>query len=251
MFDNVFTNKKLFIGFVTGGDGGIDYCVECCLAMVKGGVDVLEIGYPFSDPIADGPIIQQSSQRALKQKTNSNTLLEIAKNIRKYSNVPLILFSYLNPLLKLDQTFLSEAKKEGYDGILVVDLPISDNNFYFELIKAAGLCPIVVAAPSSDLKRLNKIVGHAHGFIYYVCQKGTTGFKKNLPDYFPIQINQLKKLTHLPIVSGFGITNKKMGKSVLQHADGFVVGSAFVDLMAKRKNPSELKKLAQLIDPRT
>ena len=124
--EQLFTNKKCYLGYVTGGDGGLDYCIDCCLKLVEAGVDMLEIGLPFSDPIADGPVIQHASQRALAAQTTPSTLLEIAKGVRKKSDVPLILFTYFNPLFKKGKEYLQELKTAGFDAVLIVDLPFQD-----------------------------------------------------------------------------------------------------------------------------
>src|SRR5262249_41969427 len=131
--NDVFKRKNPFIGFIMAGDGGIDYCVECCLQLIEGGVDILEIGFPFSDPIADGPVIQKASQRALELGSHSGTILEIARRIRKRSNIPLLLFSYFNPLLKKGDDYLKELKSAGFEAILTVDLPspTADNDPFF------------------------------------------------------------------------------------------------------------------------
>lgn len=254
MITTLFQKKQPFIGFVTGGDGGIDYCVECCLQLIAGGVDILEIGFPFSDPVADGTVIQQSSQRSLDQHTTAETMLEIARRIRKKSDTPLVLFSYFNTLLNSGDLFLSKAKLAGYDAVLIVDLPpfLSDNQLhpYYQEIKEAQLSPIFVISPSTDEKRIRHIASISDCFIYYACQKGTTGVKDKLPDDLLHHISRIRKSTSIPIAVGFGISNIINAKLVLEHADGFVVGSAFVKLMEKQAKPQELKLLAQCIDPR-
>lgn len=245
--------KKKFIGFVTAGDGGIDYCVACCMALIAGGVDMLEIGLPFSDPVADGAVIQQSSQRALQAGVTPHTVLEIARCIRQHSAVPLILFSYYNPLLQQGEKYLQQARLAGFDGVLVVDYAPSqyceDRSFY-NTIKSCGLFPVLLVAPSTTEERLPLIVKQADGFIYYACQKGTTGVKKSLPQDVASKINLIKSMSDLPVVAGFGIADRVSAAQALSCADGFVVGSAFVKLMADRVDPLALKKLAQQIDPR-
>src|SRR5580692_2094239 len=121
--ESAFEQKKPFIGYVTGGDGGVDYCVDSCMALLAGGVDLLEIGMPFSDPVADGPVIQQSSARSLTRGTTPATLLEIGQRLRSKSNAPLVLFSYYNPLLQAGKDYFRQLKESGYDGVLVVDMP--------------------------------------------------------------------------------------------------------------------------------
>lgn len=245
--------KKQFVGFVTAGDGGIDYCVECCMQLIEGGVDMLEIGVPFSDPVADGPVIQQSSQRALQAGVTPHTVLEIARRIRQQSSVPLILFSYYNPLLQQGEKYLQEARMAGFDGVLVVDYAPSqyceDRSFY-NTIRSCGMFPVLLVAPSTTEERLQSIVKQAEGFIYYVCQKGTTGVKKNLPQDVAAKIKLIKSICSIPVVAGFGIADRASAAQALSCADGFVVGSAFVKLMSDRVDPHELKKLAQEMDPR-
>ncbi len=241
-----------FVGFVVGGDGGEDYCVECCLQLIEGGIDILEIGFPFSDPVADGPVIQRASERALKGGANGATLLRIAARIREKSAIPLILFTYYNPLLKKGDGYLKELKAAGYDAILVVDLPPPKEKHhpYFDALEAAGLYPIFLVTPSTDDQRLTQIGEIAQGFLYYACQKGTTGVRDKLPEDFSLQISRIRQKTNLPIAAGFGIANRANAKEALQAADAFVVGSAFVKLMEQRVKPQELKRLAQDIDPR-
>lgn len=245
----LFYDKQLFIGYVTGGDGGVNYCVDACLELIQAGVDILEIGFPFSDPIADGSVIQQASDRALREGTTSSTLLDIAQSLRKSSDIPLILFSYFNPLFKKGSAYLSELKRAGFDAILIVDLP--PPHPYFLAVKEAGLHPIFMITPSTDDKRLAEITKISEGFLYYAIQKGTTGIKDTLPDDFSFHLSRIRKMTSLPVVAGFGIANRHCASQVLQHADGFVVGSAFVQLMGQKAAPGAIKALAQKIDPRS
>ncbi len=235
----------MFVGFITGGDGGIHYSVDCALQLIEGGVDIIELGLPFSDPIADGPVIQRSSHRALQSGTTSTTLLEMGKKIREKSEIPLILFSYFNPLLQKGKSYLDELKSAGFNGVIIVDL--SQPHPYFEQIKRAGLQRITLATPSTEEDRLKAI--KPEGFLYYACQKGTTGIKKRLPNDFALQIRRLRGCTSIPIVAGFGIASRESAKAALKEADGFVVGSAFVQLMEAKAPPEQLKLLAQKINP--
>lgn len=249
---NIFQNQQAFVGYITGGDGGIDYGVDCALKLIEGGINILEIGLPFSDPIADGLVIQKAASRALEQGINAEAILEMANRIKKNAAVPLILFTYFNPLLVKGESFLSRIKEAGFDGILIIDLPplCKEGNEYLQLIKEAGLDPIVLIAPSTEEDRLIELLNQAQGFIYYACQKGTTGARERLPEDFAVQIQRIRKHTNLPIVAGFGIANYDSAFSCLQHADGFVVGSAFVQQMENKIHPEQLKSLAQSIDPR-
>lgn len=253
--DKAFQKQKPFLGFVVGGDGGVEYCVDCCLQLIEGGVDILEIGLPFSDPVADGPVIQRAAERSLEQGTTSSTILEIGAEIRKKSDVPLILFTYYNPLYKKGNGFLKELKSAGFDAILVVDLPPPEPNGaehpYYQAMQEAGLHPIFLISPSTDDTRLAKIAAVGEGFLYYVIQKGTTGVRNKLPEDFSFHISRIRSKTKLPIAAGFGIADRGSAQVALDASDGFVVGSAFVKLMERRAAPSELKLLAQSIDPRT
>ncbi len=243
-----FQEKQPFIGFVTAGDGGIDYCVCCCLNLIAGGVDILEIGFPFSDPVADGPVIQASSQRALDMNVNKTTMIELARRLREHTDIPLIAFGYFNPFLKSGQEFLIELKTAGYDGVLIVDLPYSDP--YYSYIENAGLNPIFVISPSTDAFRLASITKKAQGFLYFACRKGTTGARSQLPNDFAQQITRIRNISFLPIAVGFGIADRSVARQVLDLADGFVVGSPFVKQMQEMAEPGVLKMLAEKIDPR-
>lgn len=252
---NVFQKRPAFIGYIMGGDGGVDYTIDCALQLIAGGVDILEIGFPFSDPVADGPVIQRAAMRALEAKTTSHTLLDIAKGIRKQSDVPLILFSYCNPLHRRGEKYLKEVKATGYDAVLIVDLPpiISSGRIdpFFKTLKETELTPIFLVAPSTDPNRLFQISQVAEGFIYYACQKGTTGERLSLPGHFAHDIARIRQVTSLPIAAGFGIAERSTAHAALLKADGFVTGSAFVAMIEKRVDPIELKLRAQSMDPRT
>jgi len=248
----LFEKKQTFVGFIVGGDGGTDYCVDCCLQLLEGGVDILEIGFPFSDPVADGSVIQHAAARALNRGASAATILKIARQIRKKSDSPLVLFSYYNPLLQQGNSYLVELKAAGFDAILVVDLaPSQDEHSFFEDVRKAGLQPIFLIAPSTDETRIAQIAQKSRGFLYYACQKGTTGVRNKLPEDFSSNVTRIRKHSPLPIVAGFGIADRESAKSALKYTDGFVVGSAFVRLMEKQVDPRELKAYAQSIDPRT
>jgi len=253
-FIRTFQDCQPFNAYITGGDGGIDYCVNCALALIEGGVDTLEIALPFSDPVADGPVIQRSHQRALECGTTGATLLEIARRLRKHTNIPLVLFSYFNPLFQKGEKYLHQLKEAGFDAVLAVDLPAPvqdpDSEPFFKALKAADLLPILLAAPSTENERLTQIGKIPQGFLYYVAQKGTTGVRSKLANDFSAQIARIRQHVQIPVVAGFGIANRESAKAALECADGFVVGSAFVKLMEEKVDPSELKRFAQSLDPR-
>ncbi|WP_068469809.1 tryptophan synthase subunit alpha [Candidatus Protochlamydia phocaeensis] len=250
-----FRNGQPFIGYLTAGDGGLDYSLACAQALIEGGVDILEIGLPFSDPIADGPIIQRAHQRALENRTASAEVLEMIKQLKRLSDTPLVLFSYYNPLLRKQDQFLLKAKEAGIDAVLVVDLPVSiqpgAQDPFFQALERVELLPILLATPSTDSTRLAQIGKMAQGFVYYVSQKGTTGMRKDLAADFADHLSRLRPLIPVPIAAGFGIADQSAARAALAHADGFVVGSAFVKLMEEKRSPADLKALAQAIDPRS
>jgi tryptophan synthase alpha chain len=243
MTAKAFAKGPAFIAYLTLGDGGLDYSLESALALVKGGVDLLEIGLPFSDPIADGPVIQKAMERSLKSGTRAKDLIPFLRAIRQVSEIPVVLFSYYNPILASGVTFLSEAKEAGADGMLLVDLP-------YELTPDSSLDPILVVSTSTPQQRLQKIVQKGRGFIYYACQRGTTGMRDRLPPHFEYDIARIKRETTLPVVVGFGISNRESARQAIQAADGFVIGSFFVEAMSRKITAEELMSLAQQIDPR-
>lgn len=248
-----FQKRQPFIGYLTGGDGGIEYSTACALALLEGGVDILEIGLPFSDPVADGPVIERAHKRALSRGITASSILEIARSLRKSSDAPLIAFSYYNPLLQQGEGFLHQLKEAGYDALLIVDLPAPDDPAtepFFQALKRAGLHTISLVTPSTPEERLIHICKSAEGFVYYVMQKGTTGVRSKLADDFSFQIARIRRHARIPLAGGFGIADRASAKAALAHADGFVVGSAFVKLMEKEAPPEELRSLAEAIDPR-
>lgn len=242
----VFDNGKAFIAYLTAGDGGIQQTLDAALSLIAGGVNMLEIGIPFSDPIADGPIIQRAASRSLARGTTSKDVLWLIKQIRKQSDIPLILFTYLNPILAtLSSNFLMEAKHAGIDGLLLVDCPLEESQLIREQCIQHDIALISVITPSTTLDRIQNINRHAQGFLYYACRKGTTGMRNALPYDLQQKIQQIKSMVDLPIAVGFGISTQKMAESVLAHADGVVVGSLFVKALEDGILPANLTKLAQ------
>lgn len=241
-----FKNKKPFIGYLTAGDGGMERTLEAARALVKGGVDLLEVGIPFTDPIADGPVIQEAMERALQAGTTPHKVLEFVKAFRKESEVPIVLFSYFNPILKGGKPFLEEAKQVGVDGLLIVDLSIEEGETF------RSECPlenIFLIAPSTPVERIQEIAEASSGFLYYVSRKGTTGAKNALPEDLEEKVKEIKAQTSLPVVVGFGVSSREMTQKINAIADGFVVGSLLVDAIGSGKTPEELKALTQGLVP--
>ncbi len=243
MIADAFKKGPAFIGYLTLGDGGLDYSLQAALALVNGGVDLLEIGLPFSDPIADGPVIQKAMERSLQEGTRPSDLIPFLKAFREHSDVPVVVFSYYNPILAAGEDFLQKAKDAGASGILIIDAP-------FELMPKSALDPILIVSTSTPQERVEEIAAHAKGFIYYACQKGTTGMRGGLPAHSSSAIARIRKTTNLPIAIGFGIGSRETAREAIESADGFIVGSYFVEAMGRKVSPEELTHLANQIDPR-
>ena len=250
--NKVFKQGSVFIAYITAGQRGLDYSFKVALSLIDAGVDLLEIGVPFSDPVADGPVIQKAMIDALNNNIAILDVLELIKKIRRQSDVPIGLFSYYNPILQVQfkHNFFKLAKNAGVDGILVVDLPLEESGHLVKSCEDFNIDPIFVVTPSTDLARLKKINKKAKGFLYYACRKGTTGMKNSLPDNFVSKIQLIKQNSKLPVVAGFGVSSREVAKEILCYADGFVVGSLFVDAIEKCANPEAVKQLVMKIDPR-
>lgn len=251
IFQRAFSNRKPFIGYITAGQGGLDYTEHAAIALIDGGVDILEIGIPFSDPIADGPTIQHAMTDALHCGVNIQDILNTIRKIKMARDVPIVLFTYLNPLLSMGLAkALQAASTAGVNGILIVDIPIEESYDYFQHCMSYGLEPIGLISPTTDNDRISNIASHCDSFLYYVCRNGTTGVKSSIPDDYPQKMSNIKAQSRKPVVCGFGIGNKALAQQVLTHADGFVVGSAFVNAISQGATPTDLKLLASQIDPR-
>lgn len=240
-----FQNKAK-IAYLTAGDGGISKSVEYFLALEAGGVNLLEVGIPYSDPVADGPVIQAAMERALLAGTTVNSSLEVIRQIRAKSEVAIIVFTYYNPINQDLYSFLHKAKQAGADGVLVVDLPYEEAASYHHYCRSLGLAPITVIAPSTKPERMKRILADLHdGFVYYACQKGTTGARSGLPEDLSSQLDNVRKASNLPIAVGFGISNAAMVQEILKLADGCVVGSYLVRKLEDEISPKELTKVTQ------
>ncbi len=250
-FEKLFAQQKAFVGYLTTGHKGLEDSLQAAQALIAGGVNLLEIGVPFSDPTADGPVIEAAMEEALANGTRLADAIELGRQLRQqYPDLPLVLFSYFNPLFKaLDQDILRNLNRAGFDGLLIVDLNIDEANDFIAQCQTKHLASIFVVTPDTDKERFAAINDKASGFIYYACRKGTTGIKKDLPEDFELRINQLKSQTNLPIVAGFGIADREAATKVLKHANGFVVGSKFVDAISRGISFDGLRELAASLRP--
>ncbi|MCB1075179.1 MAG: tryptophan synthase subunit alpha [Simkania sp.] len=251
MIRELFEKKKAYIGYLTAGDGGLEHTEKMALALVEGGVDLLELGIPFSEPIADGPVIQDAVERALDAGTTPHQVIELISRLRKKIAVPIVLMTYFNPIFVAGQEFLKEAKAAGVNGLLIVDLPPEEADDYLTWMKEAELETIFIVAPSTPEERIPTICRISTGFIYYACRKGTTGMKKGVPEDLPEKIAQIRRHTDLPIAVGFGVSSAEIAREILTYADGFIVGSFLVQAAHEQTNPIELTRLAASLDPRS
>jgi tryptophan synthase alpha chain len=221
---------KGFVGFVTAGDPDLERAPELAWALERGGVDVLELGVPFSDPLVDGPVIQRSSERALRRGVRLVDVLEAVRRIRrKTDTLPIVLFSYLNPLLRYGLERLArDAGAAGVDGVLVTDLPPEEADEWRRIAGSASLDTIFLAAPTSPDERLRRIAEASRGFLYAVSRTGVTGERDAISaDAAPL-LGRIKALTDVPVALGFGISTPEQVKAAASVADAVVVGSALV-----------------------
>jgi len=225
------------VAYITAGDPSLDATHKFVLALAEAGADVIELGVPFSDPLADGPTIQRASERALKSGTTLRGVLDLVRRIRETSQVPLVLFSYYNPILQMGlETFAAAASQAGADGVLITDLTPEESDDYRRTLHAHHLDTIFLAAPTSDDERLQKISACSSGFLYLISRTGVTGAKDALPEDLPGLLRRVHKFTQLPVAVGFGISLPGHVSVLGGLADAAVVGSALVSEIEKAPN---------------
>ena len=231
-----FTHKPGLVVYLTCGDPSQEVSSDVALAAVEAGADVIELGVPFSDPVADGPVIQRASERALAHGTDPAGVLEVAREIRKKSPAGIIIFSYLNPILQfgLDK-FCAAAKDAGADGALVTDLPVEEASDYLQAMKAHKLAPLFLAAPTSTVGRLKAVAKHSRGFVYAISRTGITGTRREIADDARALVERLRTVTRLPIAVGFGVSTPEQFAEVGEFADAAVIGSAIVQRIEENK----------------
>jgi tryptophan synthase alpha chain len=233
--------KKAFIVYIGAGDPNLEATRELALAFDKSGVDILELGVPFSDPLADGLVNQLAAQRGLESGTTPPKLLETIVAIRKQSQIPIVLYIYFNLIHKVGmEKFIANAARAGVDGLLVLDLPPEESDNYEALMKKSGLCHIYLVAPTTPEERMEFIVKRGSGFIYYISREGVTGMQSKVATNLASQVAKIRAHADLPIAVGFGISNPEQAKLVASAADGCVVGSAIVNQIAEHGKSPEL-----------
>jgi tryptophan synthase alpha chain len=233
--------EKAFIPFVTAGDPSLDVTLDLILALERSGADVVELGVPFSDPIADGPVIQRATERALANGVTLKKAIQLGSRIRGRSNVPLVLFSYFNPLLNYGLEKLAhDAAEAGFDGVLASDLTVEESDTFVRTMRTGGLNTIFLVAPTSSPDRMKKIAQTSNGFIYAVSRTGVTGERQDLASDLKQFLETLRSYTTSPIAVGFGISRPEHVRAVWQEADGAVVGSSIVKEIERHMGKADL-----------
>ena len=226
--------KKGFIPFITAGDPDLATTEELLVVLANSGATLIELGVPFSDPMADGPVIQRASERALKNRFGLQEILDTVARTRKQIDTPIILFSYYNPLLQFGLKRIAKAAKDaGLDGVLVTDLTPEESGEFEAELRANGLDMIFLVAPTSTDERLKLVAQHASGFIYAVSRAGVTGAQSTVSAEAEKLVNRMRQFSELPIAVGFGISNAEQVRDVNRYADAVVVGSAIVAEMER------------------
>jgi tryptophan synthase alpha chain len=230
-----------FIPFVTAGDPDLATTELLLIELANAGADIIELGVPFSDPVADGEVIQRASERALRNGVTVRDALRCAQNVRQHTDVPIVLFSYFNPLLQFGQQQLAAAANEvGIDGVLVTDLVPEEAGSWTETLLRHELDPIFLVAPTTSHERLARIAQHARGFIYAVSRTGVTGTRDEVALDAEALVRRVRSISDLPVAVGFGISNSKQVREVWRFADAAVIGSAIMSQIEKLRNSPDL-----------
>lgn len=242
-------NKKAFITFITAGYPNLELTKKLIFAFAKIGVDIIELGVPFSDPMADGPIIQESSQIALGKKTNINDVLNLVREVRKKIATPICLMTYYNPIFCFgEERFVKVAQKSGVDGVIIPDLPPEEGRSFIKLADKFNLDTIFFLSPTSAAERIKLVSRVSRGFIYYVSLTGVTGPRQNLAPDLINKIREIKKYTSKPICVGFGVSLPFQVRQVYKIADGVIVGSAIIQKIKDNiGKPDLVKKVTNFI----
>lgn len=236
-------NEKAFIPYIMAGDGGLDKLPEQILFLEKAGATAIELGIPFSDPVADGPIIQAAGNRALKNGTTLKAVIETVAQIRPIVQIPIIFMSYINPIISYGvEIFIYDCSKAGVDGLILPDLPIEEEEIIAPYAEIAGIEIIRLVTLTSPLHRMEQIAQKGNGFIYAVTVTGITGSRKEFHDETSEYFNNIKKVSPLPVLAGFGISTPVQVEEMTQFCDGVIVGSKIIELF-QEKNYAAIEEL--------
>lgn len=226
--------RAAFVAYLCAGDPDLETSVEACRTLIDAGIDVLELGVPFSDPLADGLTNQLAAQRALESGMTGEQVLELVRRVRAFSEVPIVFYTYYNLVFaKGSEGYAAAAKAAGVDALLTLDLPPEESGEHLLACEQHGLKTVYIVAPTTPDARLERICQAATGFIYYVSREGVTGEQSSMAEGIQSRVDQIKSHTELPVVVGFGVSNADHVRTIAQAADGVVVGSAIVNCIAK------------------
>lgn len=240
--------EKALVAFVTAGDPDLDTTRRLIPELERAGADIVELGLPFSDPMADGPTIQASSERALEAGATVPKVLDLIKDVRKDTEVPIVLFGYYNPIYSYGlKKFARKASRAGADGVLVVDLPPEEADEFKTELDSVGLDLIFLLTPTSDTGRMKLVAGKGSGFVYYVSLTGVTGARTTLATRIGDYVKRIRKFTDLPVGVGFGISTPEQARSVAKKADGVIVGSAIINTIAGAGGKDPVKEAARFV----
>lgn len=233
-----FQHKPGLVAYVTCGDPDLSTSREVILAAIRAGADIVELGVPFSDPVADGPVIQRASERALKHGTTLEQVLELTRDVRQQEpKAGLLIFSYLNPLVRMGlERFAKTAKDAGVDGVLAIDMPVEEAGDYLRIMRGADLDTVFLAAPTSPDERIKTVCEVSRGFVYAVSRTGVTGTRQELAADASGLVRRIKQCTKLPVAVGFGISNAQQFAEVTSFADAGVVGSGIVQVIEQAES---------------
>lgn len=242
-------NQKALINFITAGDPDLKITEALVIEMEKKGADIIELGVPFSDPLADGPTIQRASLRALEKNTSLKDIIKLVVNIRKSSEIPLVIMSSYNPILRYgEERFVKDSVKAGLDGVIIPDLPPEEGEILMKVAEGEGLNVILLVAPTTPSERARLLAEKSRGFIYYISLMGITGERDVMPKEIKEGISRIKKFGDKPIVVGFGISKTDQVKALSQVADGVIVGSAIVKIIENNQDdPKLVSKVGEFV----
>jgi len=245
-FEELRSNgRKGFIAYICAGDPGLDETVDTVLRLEDAGADIVELGIPFSDPLADGVVNQFAAARALEAGTTVSGVLKAVGKIRARSQIPLVFMTYVNPIYARGyESFARDASEAGVDGVLITDLPVEECDEYIDAVQAHALDNIYLVAPTSTDERIGRICQHGTGFIYCVSREGVTGMQNKISDGASELLKKTRLQTELPIALGFGVSTTEQARSAVQHADAVIVGSAIVNRLFEEGNSPEGRKRA-------
>jgi tryptophan synthase alpha chain len=231
--------ERALVPFVTAGDPDLGTTAEIVVALEQAGADLVELGVPFSDPIADGPTIQRANERALARGVSLRRILELVKGLREHTQIPLVLMGHANPFYAMgEHGFVAAAADAGVDGIIVADLPPEEGSSLYAKAEAAGIDGVLLAAPTTSTARAAMLTARTRGFLYYVSLTGVTGARRKLAADLEAEVRRVRGQSDIPVCVGFGVSTPEQARAIAAYADGVAVGSALVDRIAAAATPA-------------